>query len=148
VIHETAIVSPQAKLGDGVKVWHHTHVREKAHIGDGTSIGQCCYIDKGVLIGQRCKIQNSVNIYQGAIIGNEVFIGPSVTFTNDLYPRAGNDLWVMGHIVIEDGASIGANCTLLPGIRIGKGAMIGAGSVVTKSVPAETTVKGKAASGP
>lgn len=144
MIDATAIVSPDATLGENVKIWHHTHVREGAHIGDETSIGQCCYIDKGVLIGARCKIQNSVNIYNGAIIGNEVFIGPSVTFTNDKYPVATNDLWLMGFIVIEDGASIGANCTLLPGITIGTGAMVGAGAVVTKDVPAGITVKGAA----
>ena len=136
-----AEVSPDAELGPGCQVWDWTKVREGARIGSGTTIGQGCYVDHGVVIGARCKVQNGVNLYHGVTLGDEVFVGPSVTFTNDLHPRAVGD-WEVTSTVVEDGASIGANSTIVCGVVIGAGAMIGAGSVVLVDVPPGALVVG------
>ena len=143
-IDPTAEVSPGSSLGKGCEVWKWTTIRERACIGDGVSIGQHCYIDHGVTIGKRCKIQNGVNIYHGVVIGDEVFIGPAVTFTNDLHPRAVGD-WEVVPTTVEDGVSIGANATIVCGVRVGEGAVVGAGSVVVNDVPAGTLVVGNPA---
>lgn len=142
MIHETATIDAGAKIGDNVSIWHHTHIRETAKIGDETSVGQNCYIES--IIGERCKIQNNVNVYKGVTIGNEVFVGPNTTFTNDVYPRAVGD-WECTGTTVCDGASIGAGAVILPGVTIGKGAMVGAGAVVTKDVPPYITVAGNPA---
>ncbi len=139
MIHETATVDKGAAIGEGVSVWHHSHIRETAKIGDGTSIGQNCYIES--TIGEECKIQNNVNVYQGVTIGNRVFVGPNATFTNDKFPRAKGD-WEITPITVGDGASIGAGAIILPGVSIGPGAMVGAGAVVTADVPAHKVVMG------
>ena len=143
-IDPTADVSPDSSLGKGCEVWKWTTIRERACIGDGVSIGQFCYIDHGVTIGKRCKIQNGVNIYHGVVIGDEVFIGPAVTFTNDLHPRAVGD-WEVVPTTVEDGVSIGANATIVCGVQVGEGAVVGAGSVVINDVPAGTLVVGNPA---
>ena len=143
-IDPTSEVSPDSILGKGCEVWKWTTIRERACIGDGVSIGQHCYIDHGVTIGKRCKIQNGVNIYHGVVIGDEVFIGPAVTFTNDLHPRAVGD-WEVVSTTIENGVSIGANATIVCGVRVGEGAVVGAGSVVINDVPAGSLVVGNPA---
>jgi len=145
-IHETADVSKQAKIGKGTKIWHQAQVRENAKIGENCNIGKGVYIDFDVKIGNNCKIQNYVSIYCGVAVEDDVFIGPSVTFTNDLYPRAfiWNDEKVVSTLV-KKGASIGANATIICGITIGKYAIIGAGSVVTKDVPNHGLVYGNPA---
>jgi len=135
-IHPTAEVSKEAKIGSGTKIWHQVQVRENAEIGKNCNIGKGVYIDLGIKIGNNCKIQNYVSIYHGVEIEDDVFIGPSVTFTNDMYPRA--FIWNEEKVVrtlIKKGASLGANSTIICGITIGKYAMIGAGSVVTKDIP-------------
>lgn len=133
--HETAVVE-NVKIGDGTKIWHFAHIRTGAKIGKDCNIGKGVYIDTNVKIGDKTKIQNFVSIYAGATLKEDVFIGPSVTFTNDLYPRSNR--WNEEDIVstlVEKGVSIGANSTIVCGIKIGKHALIGAGSVVTKDVP-------------
>ncbi|MDG2426891.1 MAG: acyltransferase [Acidimicrobiales bacterium] len=140
----SAEVSPDALVGSGTIIWNWTKVRERARIGQDVSIGQHCYIDHDVEIGDRCKIQNSVNLYHGVSVGNEVFIGPSVTFTNDLHPRAMGD-WEVTTTRVNDGVSIGANATIVCGIEIGAGALVGAGSVVIDDVPPRTVVVGNPA---
>jgi len=132
--HPTAIIESE-NIGDGTKIWHFAHIREGARIGKNCNIGKDVYIDKDVLIGNNVKIQNFVSVYKGVTIEDDVFVGPSVTFTNDLYPRA--FIWEDEKIVptlVKKGASIGANSVIVCGIEIGEYAMIGAGSVVTKDV--------------
>jgi len=142
-IHETAEISPLATIGENVQVWNHSKIREGASIGNECVIGQNVYIDFEVSIGSRVKIQNNTSIYHGVTIEDGVFIGPHVCFTNDLTPRAITpdgrlktaDDWQVIPIMVHYGASIGAGSILVPGVHIGKFAMIGAGSVVTRSIP-------------
>lgn len=146
MIHKTAEVSKQAKIGEGTKIWHQAQVRENAELGENCNIGKGVYIDFGVKIGDNCKIQNYVSIYHGVVVEEDVFVGPSVTFTNDLYPRA--FIWSdekVTRTLIKKGASIGANSTIVCGVTIGKYAMVGAGSVVTKDVPDYALVYGNPA---
>lgn len=122
-------------LGKNVKIWHPDLCNfYGCEIGDDTSIGAFCEIQNEVKIGKRCKLQSYVFIPRGLIIGDDVFIGPHVCFTNDKFPSASQGFNCLT-TVIEDGANIGANSTICPGIRIGAGSLIGAGSVVTKDVP-------------
>lgn len=134
-IHPTAIVESE-DIGEETRIWHFVHVRQGAKIGRNCNIGKGVYIDTGVVIGNNVKIQNFATIYRGVVIEDDVFIGPAVVFTNDLYPRA--FIWGEDRIVptlVKKGASIGANSTIVCGVKIGEYAMIGAGSVVTKDVP-------------
>ena len=140
-VHPTAVVDEGAKLGEGTKVWHFCHVEGSAVIGRNCSIGQNAYVGSRTMIGDQCKLQNNVSIYEGVTLGNGVFCGPSCVYTNDLTPRA---RYPKGHenfvpTVVEDGASIGANATIVCGHRIGRCAMIGAGAVLTKDAPAHGT---------
>ncbi|MFW6120637.1 MAG: acyltransferase [Petrotogales bacterium] len=134
MIHESAYVE-DAEIGKGTKIWHFAHVRKGAKIGKNCNLGKGVYIDANVEIGDNCKIQNFATVYQGVKIGDGVYIGPHVCFTNDVYPRA--SIWDERRLVktvVKDGASIGANATVVTGITIGKYAMVGAGAVVTNSV--------------
>jgi UDP-2-acetamido-3-amino-2,3-dideoxy-glucuronate N-acetyltransferase len=136
MIHESAYVEETTIIGEGTNIWHFAHIRKGAHLGKHCNIGKDVYIDTNVTIGDNCKIQNFASIYQGVTIGNNVFIGPHVCFTNDLYPRA--LIWneeKLETTLVKDGASIGANSTIIAGNTIGKNALVGAGSVVTKDVP-------------
>lgn len=137
--HKSAIISEHAKIGKNTKIWHFSHIREGAFIGENVTIGQNVYIDSDVSIGDNCKIQNNVSVYKGVVIEDNVFIGPSVTFTNDLYPEV--DGWSEKRItktLISKGCSIGANSTILCGVTVKKNALIGAGSVVTKDIEENT----------
>jgi len=134
MIHESAYVE-DAEIGDGTNIWHFVHVRKGARIGKNCNIGKGAYIDTNVEIGDNCKVQNFATVYQGVKIGNDVLVGPHACFTNDMYPRA--SLWDDKRLVktvVKDGASVGANATVVAGVTIGKYAMIGAGAVVTKNV--------------
>ena len=135
MIHESAYVE-DAEIGDGTDIWHFVHVRKGAKIGKNCNIGKGVYVDLNVVIGDNCKIQNFATIYQGVTISKDVFIGPHVCFTNDVRPRA--FMWGDNRLVktvVKNGASIGANATIIAGVTIGEYAMVGAGSVVTKDVP-------------
>jgi acetyltransferase-like isoleucine patch superfamily enzyme len=144
-IHATADVSTEADIGENTKIWHLAQVREGANIGTNCIISKNVYVDIGVQIGNNVKIQNNVNVYNGVTIEDEVFLGPSMTFTNDLFPRATNPNWIITKTIVKKGASIGANATIVCGIAIGKYAMIGAGAVVTKNVPDYALVVGNPA---
>lgn len=141
-IHSTAEVSQKAIIGQGTSVWNWAQIREDCEIGANCVISKGVYIDVGVKIGSNCKVQNNVSIYNGVTIENGVFIGPHVCFTNDLQPRAINQDgslkkasdWKVSKTIVKEGASIGANSTIRCGVTIGKWAMIGSGSVVTKDV--------------
>jgi UDP-2-acetamido-3-amino-2,3-dideoxy-glucuronate N-acetyltransferase len=143
MIHPTAEVSGQARIGTGTRVWHYVQIREGALIGDNCIIGKNVYIDFGVRIGNNVKIQNNVLIYHGVTIEDGVFVGPQACLTNDRFPRAitpdgrlkGADDWAVSPTVIQYGASIGASATVLADLTIGRFAMVGAGAVVTHSIP-------------
>lgn len=141
-VHPTAEVSPEATVGDGTSVWHWAQIRERARIGRNCNVGKDVYIDFDVVVGDECKIQNFATLYHGLTLGNRVFVGPHACFTNDSHPRAVNPDWRAVPTRVEDGASIGANATILCGITIGRYAMVAAGAVVTKDVPAYALVAG------
>ncbi len=140
--HPTAIIESEA-IGEGTRIWHFAHVRAGSRVGKNCNLGKSVYIDIGAEIGDNVKIQNFVSVYRGVTIEDDVFIGPSATFTNDLYPRA--FIWDEEHVVptlVRKGASIGANATIICGITVGEYAMIGAGSVVSEDVPPFALVLG------
>ena len=149
-IHPTADVSPKAAIGEGTSIWHQSQVREGVHIGEQCIIGKNVYVDFDVQIGNRVKVQNNCSVYHGATLEDGVFLGPHVVLTNDLYPRAinpdgslkGNDDWEVGAIRVCYGASIGACAVLLPGVTVGRFALVGAGAVVTRDVPPHGLVVG------
>ena len=133
-IHESSYVDNNVTIGAGTKVWHFSHLQSGAVIGKNCILGQNVNVGNNVVIGNNCKIQNSVQIYDGLIIENDVFIGPGVIFTNDYFPRADNLKWKIKKTIIKSGASIGANSTIICGVKIGKRAMVAAGSVVIKDI--------------
>ncbi len=144
-IHNTATITNTSNIGEGSKIWVNVQIRENTHIGKNTIISKDVYIDESVTIGDNCKIQNSVSVYKGVTIQNDVFVGPNACFTNDKVPRAFNTDWSITPTLVENGASIGANATIVCGTTIGEYAMIAAGSVVTKDVPPYTLVMGNPA---
>ncbi len=132
-IHPSADVQ-SGKIGEGTVIWQNCVVLENAKIGKNCNINFNVFIENDVIIGDNVTIKPGVQIWDGLRIGNGVFIGPNATFTNDLVPRSKHYPDKFAHTIIEDGASIGANATILAGVTIGAYAMIGAGSVVTKNV--------------
>jgi len=144
-IHPSAHVSPDTIIGEGTKIWINAQVREKVEIGKNCIISKDVYIDHAVKIGNNCKIQNSVSVYDGVTIEDDVFVGPNASFTNDKVPRAFNVDWEIVPTTVKNGASIGANATIVCGIVIGEFSMVAAGSVVTKDVQPYTLVLGNPA---
>ena len=142
-IHPTAEVSPEAAIGAGTRVWHQAQIRQGARIGDDCIIGKGVYIDFDVVIGHRCKLQNGVYVYHGATLEDGIFLGPGVMLLNDKHPRAVNPDgtlktdadWQVSPTHVGRGAGVGGGVVVLPGVTIGKWAIIGAGSVVTRNVP-------------
>lgn len=141
-IHSTADVSPDAHIGAGTSIWNQAQVRERARIGADCVIGKNVYVDVDVVIGDRVKVQNNVSLFHGVTVEDGVFVGPHVCFTNDRIPRAitregalkTDDDWEISPILVRRGAALGANSTILPGVTIGRWAMVGSGSVVTRDV--------------
>lgn len=152
-IHPTADVSPEALIGSGTSIWNQAQVRERARIGAGCVIGKNVYIDTDVVVGDRVKIQNNASLYHGVTVEDGVFIGPHVCFTNDKVPRAVNpdgsaksdSDWEVSPILVRVGAALGANSTILPGVTVGRWAMVGSGSVVTRDVDDYALVVGNPA---
>ncbi len=143
-VHESSYVDDNVKIGEGTKIWHFCHIQSGTEIGENSSLGQNVNISNNVKIGSNVKIQNNVSVYEGVIIKDGVFLGPSCVFTNDLTPRACYPKGRSNYIktLVEEGASIGANATIVCGNRIGKYAMVAAGAVVTKDVPDYSLVIG------
>lgn len=145
-IHETAIIDQDASIGAGTRIWHFSHILPGAIIGEKCNIGQNVVIGPDVSVGNGCKIQNNVSVYKGVTLEDDVFCGPSMVFTNVFNPRA--------HIrrmdqsrptLVKKGATLGANCTIVCGVTIGRYAFVGAGSVVTRDVPDYALVYGSPA---
>lgn len=137
-VNEYAVVDNNVEIGEGTKVWHFSHIQSGAKIGSHCVFGQNVNVGNNVVIGNFCKVQNNVSIYEGVILEDYVFCGPSMVFTNILnprckYPQVGSKFYLK--TLIKEGASIGANATIVCGHTLGKHCMIGAGSVVTKDVP-------------
>lgn len=146
LIHSSSFVDEGAKLGVGNKIWHFSHLMTGCTIGDECNIGQNVFIASGVVLGNNVKVQNNVSLFTGVSCGDNVFIGPSVVFTNVINPRSAvTRKHEYQPTLIGEGASIGANATIICGNTIGKFAMIGAGAVVTKSVEAYALVVGSPA---
>jgi len=148
--NENIFVHPLAtcesnSIGNGTRIWPFTHIMQDSSIGDDCNIGEHVFIESGVQIGNRVTIKNGVQIWSGISIENDVFIGPNTTFTNDKYPKSKNKNFKLLPTLVKQGASIGANATILPGLIINEYAVIGAGSVVTKNVGAYQTVYGNPA---
>jgi UDP-2-acetamido-3-amino-2,3-dideoxy-glucuronate N-acetyltransferase len=134
--HETAVIDPGCTIGEGVKIWHFSHIMPNCIIGENCNIGQNVVISPEVVLGKNVKIQNNVSIYTGVICEDDVFLGPSMVFTNVINPRSAvNRKSEYAKTVVKKGASIGANATIVCGHDIGAFAFIGAGAVVTKNVP-------------
>lgn len=152
-VHPMAEVEAGAQIGEGTCIWRQAHVRAHAHIGAMCNIGKGVYVESHVSIGSRVKIQNHVSLFEGVTIEDGVFIGPHVCFTNDLFPRAitpdgrlkSADDWEVTPTLVRYGASLGAGAVIVCGVTIGKFALVGAGSVVTKDVPAYALVFGNPA---
>jgi UDP-2-acetamido-3-amino-2,3-dideoxy-glucuronate N-acetyltransferase len=137
-INEYAVVDANVEIGEGTKVWHFSHIQSGSKIGKKCVFGQNVNVGNNVTIGDYCKVQNNVSIYEGVTLEDYVFCGPSMVFTNILdpkckYPQVGAQFYVK--TLVKEGASIGANATIVCGNTLGKHCMIGAGSVVTKDVP-------------
>lgn len=143
-IHHTAEVASDA-IGDRTRIWQFVVILEGAEIGSDCNICSHCFIESDVIVGDRVTIKSGVQLWNGLRVEDDVFIGPNATFTNDKYPRSRNADFVQLNTVIEKGAVIGAGAVVLPGIRIGTHAVVAAGAVVTRDVPANTCVAGNPA---
>ena len=133
--HETAIIDPGADIGQGTKIWHFSHVMKGAQIGNNVSLGQNIFVGSSAVIGNNCKIQNNVSIYDQVFLKDNVFCGPSVVLTNVYNPRSEiNRKNEYKKTIVMNGVTIGANATIVCGVKIGKYAFIGAGSLINKDV--------------
>ena len=144
--HETAVIDDGCTIGKGVKIWHFSHIMSNCVLGDYCNIGQNVVVSPEVILGKNVKVQNNVSNYTGVICEDDVFLGPSMVFTNISNPRS--NVVRRGEyakILVKRGASIGANSTIVCGHDIGEFAFIGAGAVVTKTVPAYALVVGNPA---
>ncbi|MBT8380945.1 MAG: N-acetyltransferase [Ignavibacteria bacterium] len=143
--HESAYVDVKTEIGDGTKIWHFSHVQSGAKIGSNCVLGQNVNIGNNVIVGNHCKIQNNVSVYEGVTLEDYVFCGPSMVFTNVIdprckYPQVGSHFYVK--TLVKEGASIGANATILCGNTLGKHCLVGAAALVTKEVPDYALVVG------
>lgn len=146
--HESAYVDDHCEIGDGTKIWHFSHVQTGSRIGRNCVLGQNVNIGNNVIIGNFVKIQNNVSVYEGVILEDYVFCGPSMVFTNVVdprskYPQVGSSYYLK--TLVREGASLGANATIVCGHTIGRFAFVGAGAVVTKNVPDFALVVGNPA---
>ncbi len=144
--HESAIIDKGCEIGDGTRIWHFSHVMSDCKLGENCNLGQNVVVSPGVILGNNVKVQNNVSIYTGVICEDDVFLGPSMVFTNVTNPRSAVvRKGQYARTTVRKGASIGANATIVCGHDIGEYAFIGAGAVVTRSVPAYALVVGNPA---
>jgi UDP-2-acetamido-3-amino-2,3-dideoxy-glucuronate N-acetyltransferase len=144
--HDTAVVDAGCTIGEGTKIWHFSHIMPDCNIGVQCNIGQNVVVSPEVILGDNVKVQNNVSIYTGVICEDDVFLGPSMVFTNVVNPRSAiNRRGSYSKTIVKKGASIGANATIVCGHNIGKFAFIGAGAVVTKTIPDYALVVGNPA---
>jgi len=134
-----------SKIGKGTKIWQFSVVLSGAQIGEDCNLCAHTFVENDVVLGDRVTVKSGVHLWDGIVLEDDVFIGPCVAFTNDKFPRSKQYPESFSRIKIQKGASIGANSTILPGVTIGENAMVGAGSVVTKDVPARAIVVGNPA---
>ncbi len=134
--HETVVIDKDCQIGENSKIWHFSHIMTGCKIGPNCNLGQNVVVSPNVILGSNVKVQNNVSIYTGVVCEDNVFLGPSMVFTNILNPRSAvSRKSEYKKTLVKEGASIGANATIVCGIEIGKYALIGAGTVVTKNVP-------------
>ncbi len=144
--HESAYIDEGCHIGEGTKIWHFSHIMSNCIIGEACNIGQNVVISPEVVLGRNVKVQNNVSIYTGVVCEDDVFLGPSMVFTNVINPRSAvNRKSEYAKTVVKKGASIGANATIVCGHNIGEYAFIGAGAVITKTVPAYALMVGNPA---
>lgn len=146
--HPTAVLDAGCRVGAGSRIWHFCHLAAGAVLGESCSLGQNVFVADGVTLGCNVKVQNNVSLYSGVVCEDDVFLGPSVVFTNVRNPRSAVPRRGEGHYLptyLERGVSIGANATIVCGVRLGRYAFVGAGSVITKNVPAFALVYGNPA---
>jgi len=144
--HETAVVDDGVSIGKGTKIWHFTHIMTGSEIGEKCNLGQNVVISPGVKLGRNVKVQNNVSVYTGVICEDDVFLGPSMVFTNVTNPRSAvNRKDQYAETIVEKGATIGANSTIVCGNKIGRFAFVGAGAVVTRDVKPYALVVGNPA---
>lgn len=142
-IHATACIDPGTHIGEGTRIWHFSHILSDCIIGKGCNIGQNVVVGPAVRIGEGCKIQNNVSVYKGVTLEDHVFCGPSMVFTNVWNPRAHiRRMDELRPTLVRTGASLGANCTIVCGVTIGRFALVGAGATVTRDVPDHALVYG------
>jgi len=142
-IDPTSIVDPGAEIGEGTRIWHFSHVMSGARIGGHCTLGQNVFVAKNVVVGSHVKIQNNVSIYEGVVLEDYVFCGPSMVFTNVFNPRSEVPrMDALRPTLVKRGGTLGANCTIVCGVTIGRYAFVGAGSVVTRDVPDHALVFG------
>jgi acetyltransferase-like isoleucine patch superfamily enzyme len=143
-IHPSSDVQSK-QIGEGTRIWQYVVILPGAIIGRDGNICSHCFIENKVVVGDRVTVKCGVQLWDGVTLEDDVFVGPNATFTNDMQPRSRNSAAQLLPTVVKKGASIGANATILPGLTIGEGAMVGAGSVVTKDVPPRALVVGNPA---
>lgn len=149
-VHASAVVEGDVVIGDGTKIWAGSQLRTRARIGAECVVGRNVFVDADVVVGNRCKIQNNALLYEGVTLEDGVFVGPAVVFTNDLLPRAITpdgrlktaDDWELGRTIVRYGAALGAGAVVVTGIEIGRWALVGSGTVVTRDVPDHALVVG------
>jgi len=147
-VHESAFIDEPVSIGEGTKIWHFSHVMKETRIGKNCIIGQNVHIASGAIIGNNVKIQNNVSVYNGVILEDNVFCGPSMVFTNIINPRSAYPRNTPDHYyktLVREGATIGANATIVCGHTIGKHAFIGAGAVISGDIPDYALVYGNPA---
>ena len=144
--HDMAFVGDGAQVGDDTRLWAFVNIQDGAKVGKGCNICDGCFIENGAVVGDNVTLKNGVCVFEGVTLEDDVFCGVNIGFINDRKPRSNRkDQWILEHTTVKKGATIGSNSTILCGITIGEYAFVGAGSVVTKDIPAYTIVAGNPA---